>query len=498
MKKYIFFILVLAALFVFCSAAFAQYGYAVPTLETVRRGASTINVFTYRDGNGKTIREIEYYVNDDGSYGNRDLYYGNNGLINFKVQTDYKNGVCTVAEQSISYSADDLASVNSRETTFNPDGKVNILTSTLQELENGSKVVTGMETDGQGRKICDFKEEYYKDANNNQASKRTVYHPDKTVEVIHTTEKEDGSEIRNEWIFDENDKELYSLYISLDPNGKEELSDATKFNHGKDGSITEEHLIVDGDTNTQLSYIEKWEENDTSSTAKGELQDKEGNKLADYSFEKTIGEDKSEVTVATFIYPNGKVDIITKKVDADGNLSIQQQLDFKASGEKTEETPDDDFEYENFYKLPKNESTEDNSGPDDELIRYFEAINDVWDEGSDEVEEIIAEEINDDEHEDFNGVPDAVQLDSGEEIDGTGNDSSEETGGGDGGSYDWSGDDGGSYDWSGDDGGSYDWSGDDGGSYDWSGDDGGSYDWSGDDGGFYDWGGDDGGFGDWD
>lgn len=66
-------VLVLAALTVFCSAAFAQYGYAVPTLETVRRDGSTANVYTYRDANGNKIRETEFYVNDDGSYGNLDV-----------------------------------------------------------------------------------------------------------------------------------------------------------------------------------------------------------------------------------------------------------------------------------------------------------------------------------------------------------------------------------------------------------------------------------------
>ena len=100
MKKLFLLVVVLAALTIFCSAAFAQYGYGIPTLETVRRDGSTVNVYTYRDVYGNKIRETEYYVNDDGSYGNQDVYYGSQGLISFKVQTDYKNGVCTDAEPS--------------------------------------------------------------------------------------------------------------------------------------------------------------------------------------------------------------------------------------------------------------------------------------------------------------------------------------------------------------------------------------------------------------
>ena len=57
MKKLFLLVVVLAALTVFCSAAFAQYGYAVPTLETVRREGSTANVYTYRDANGNKIHE---------------------------------------------------------------------------------------------------------------------------------------------------------------------------------------------------------------------------------------------------------------------------------------------------------------------------------------------------------------------------------------------------------------------------------------------------------
>ena len=510
MKKLFLLVVVLAALTVFCSAAIAQYGYAVPTLETVRKDGYTANVYTYRDGNGKTIRTIEYYVNDDGSYGNRDVYYGNNG-VHFRVQTDFKNGVCTVAEQSTSYSENDLATVNTRETTFNPDGNVNVLTYTLQELGNENKVVNGMETDGQGRKICDFKEEYYKDAQNNQASRRTVYHPDKTVEVIHITEKQDGSEIRKEWIFDENDKELYSWYVEQDAEGKEVHNEAVKYTYGENGMVNAETLIVDGETDTQLSYIEKWQEDETSSTATGELQDKNGKKLADYSFEKTWGKDESEVTVATFIYPDGKVDIISKTEDADGNLSIRKQLDFKAYGEKTEETPDDDSAYENFYNWSQNELTEDNDGPDEELIRYFEKINDVWSENIDEDSDDRAEEfaedpepVLDEPHENFNNDPDEnddevddIAEETGdpedsdddetadsedwdgegaEESDGDGAAVSENRSDDAGGSASWSGNDGDPENWDSDEGGSEDWDGDDEGSGDWDGDDGGSED----------------------
>ena len=527
MKKLFLLVVVLTALTVFCSAAIAQYGYAVPTLETVRKDGYTANVYTYRDGNGKTIRTIEYYVNDDGSYGNRDVYYGNNG-VHFRVQTDYKNGVCTVAEQSTSYSENDLATVNTRETTFNPDGNVNVLTYTLQELGNENKVVNGMETDGQGRKICDFKEEYYKDAQNNQASRRTVYNPNKTVEVIHTTEKQDGSEIRNEWIYDENGKTLYSLYVDQDANGKEVHNEAVKYTYGENGLVTAETLIVDGETDTQLSYIEKWQEDETSSTATGELQDKKGNKLADYSFEKTWGKNEPEVTVATFIYPDGRVDIITKTEGVDGTLSIQKQLDFKAYGEKAEETPDDDFEYENFFNWDQDESAE----ADEELIRYFEEISDIWAEEIDEDAEIgdavpadsdgkfaeTGDETGDSEDwSDETGDPEDWSDDYADpENWDAADDDSEDWDGDDGGSDSWIADSGSSSSWTGDSGSSSSWSGDTGSSSSWSGDSGsssnssgdsggssdsagdsgGSDDWSGDDGGSEDWDGDDDGFGD--
>lgn len=84
MKKLFIFVVMLAALTVFCSASFAQYGYTVPTLETVRRGESTVNVYTYRDSNGRPFRTLEYYVNDGGGYGNKDSYYDNQGRLTFK------------------------------------------------------------------------------------------------------------------------------------------------------------------------------------------------------------------------------------------------------------------------------------------------------------------------------------------------------------------------------------------------------------------------------
>ncbi len=507
MKKLFLLVLVLAALTVFCSAAFAQYGYAVPTLETVRRDGSTANVYTYRDANGNKIREIEYYVNDDGSYGNLDVYYGSGGLTGFRVRTDYKNGVCTVSEQSTSYSADGSATINSRETTFNPDGNVNVLTYTTQELENDKTVTTGMETDGMGRKIGDFMEERWKDTDNNDISRRTVYNPDKTVNITHRTENRDGTEIRMERTYDENDREIYSLYIEYDNEDEAVYTEAAKLSYGEGGQVSSENLIVFGPEGKQLRFIEKWNESDTTSTAEGELLDKEGNKLADYSFERTVINGESEVKVDTYVYPNGRVDIISKTVDEDGNITIKKQLDFKAAGEETGETIGDDIDYDVLYNWPGEKSANDIDEPDDELIRYFEDISDIWGEN------IVGD--NDYRDDESGYAPDDVPEDLAEFFDDSLNDEiddsvweSDETGDDDsdsdirdeddGGSSDWSGDSGSSTGWTGDNGSSSDWSGDSGGSDNWGGDDGGSDDWDGDDGGSDDWDGDDSGSDDWD
>ena len=377
MKKLFLLVVVLAALTIFWSAAFAQYGYGIPTLETVRRDGSTVNVYTYRDGNGNKIRETEYYVNDDGSYGNLDVYYGSQGFISFKVQTDYKNGVCTMTEQSTSYSADGSASVNTRKTTFSPDGKVDVLTYNLQELENDVTVITGMETDGFGRKIGDFKEESYKDAQNNDAIRRTVYNPDKTVNVLHTTKKPNGTKIVTESIFDENDQELQTTYIELDKEGNEVYSTGVNYSYYEDGSVRSENIIVDRQKGTQLHYFEDWQnEYDTTTTAEGELLDKDGKKLADYSFEKTFFRDGSVVRVDTFIYPNGRVDLISKKVDANGNITVNKQLDFKAAGEPGEEAVGSDLD--DLYDWFLSRETDGLGEIDEETLRYFEGISDVW------------------------------------------------------------------------------------------------------------------------
>ena len=415
MKKLFLLVVVLAALTVFCSAAFAQYGYAVPTLETVRRDGSTANVYTYRDANGNKIRETEFYVNDDGSYGNLDVYYGSGGLTSFRVRTDYKNGVCTVSEQSTSYSADGSATINSRETTFNPDGNVNVLTYTTQELENDKTVTTGMETDGMGRKIGDFMEERWKDTDNNDISRRTVYNPDKTVNITHRTENRDGTEIRMERTYDENDREIYSLYIEYDNEDEAVYTEAAKISYGEGGQVSSENLIVFGPEGKQLRFIEKWNESDTTSTAEGELLDKDGNKLADYSFERTVTEDGSEVQVDTYIYPNGRVDIISKTVDADENITIRKQLDFKAAGGETGETPDD-IDYDELYNWPREKSTNDIDEPDDELIRYFEDISDIWGESFDGDTDDRTDEVNDDLNEDFD-IEEPVTDDNGGESD---------------------------------------------------------------------------------
>ena len=405
MKKLFLLVVVLTALTVFCPAALAQYGYVIPTLQTVRRDGSTVNVYTYRDVYGNKIRETEYYVNDDGSYGNLDVYFGSQGLAGFTVRTDYKNGVCTMSEQSTSYSADGSAIVNSRETTFNPDGKVNVLTYNTRELENKTTVITGMETDGFGRKVGDFMEERWKDADNNDISRRTVYNPDKTVNITHRTENRDGTEIRIERTYDENDRELDFSYIELDKEGNEVYFEGGNSSYSGDGNVRSENIIVDRLKGTQLHYFEDWHEFGSTSTAEGELLDKDGKKLANYSFEKTWFADESEINVETYIYPNGRVDIISKKVDEKGNITINKQLNFKAAGETEEEAAGS--ELDGFYDWVLIHQPDGFDKIDEETLRYFEQISDIWGEN-------IAE-VSDGRDKKINVEPDVVPDNRGEE-----------------------------------------------------------------------------------
>ena len=494
MKKLFLFVVMLAALTVFCSTAFAQYGYAVPTLETVRREGSTANVYTYRDANGNKIREIEYYVNDDGSYGNIDVYYGSGGLASFRVKTDYQNGVCTMSEQSISYSSDNLETVNARETTFNPGGKVDVMTYTTQDL--GNKTVTnGMETDGTGRKIGDFMEERWKDEDNNDISRRTVYNPDKTVSVTHRTENPDGTEIRMELTYDENDRKLHFSYTEFDDDMKEVYYEGVNYDYDKNGDVNSENVIINYEKGTQLHFNEKSDAAGSMATAEGQMLDKDGNKLADYSSEKTWEKDGSGTSVDTYIYPNGRVDIISKKVDADGKATVNKQLDFKAAGEETGETEDTEYGPDSFDKWYENEKDENIEAPDDELISYFKKINGVWEEVPAEVVDAEVEEVS----ETTDTVPYAPvdDPDNDGDDDGAYDDNSDGWDGNDSGSDGWNGDDGGSDGWTGDDGGSDGWDGNDGGSDSWTGDDGGSDGWDGNDGGSDSWGGYDGGSDSW-
>ena len=372
--------------------------------------------------------------------------------------------------------------------------------------------MTGMETDGFGRKIGDFKEESYKDAQNNDAIRRTVYNPDKTVNVIHTTKKPNGTKIVSESLFDENDLELQTTYIELDKEGNEVYSTGVNYSYYEDGSVRSENIIVDRQKGTQLHYFEDWQnEYDTTTTAEGELLDKDGKKLADYSFEKTFFGDGSVVRVDTFIYPNGRVDLISKKVDAEGNITVNKQLDFKAAGEPEEENAGS--EWDDLYDWFLNIEADGLDEIDEETLRYFEEISDVWGENivetgdgrgnglNEELDEVLDDrgeengmagedddEINDvpDEENGEDGADDEISDVPGEENGGAGEDDgvisdvpdedngavSEDNGGSyDGGSYD-----GGSYDGGSDDGGSYDGGSDDGGSDDGGWDDDGSDD----------------------
>lgn len=451
MKKLFLFVVMLAALTFFCSAAFAQYGYTVPTLETVRRGESTVNVYTYRDSNGRPFRTLEYYVNDGGGYGNKDSYYDNQGRLTFKLENEFeKNGEHTVSEERISYSEDDRQFSNSRTTTFKPDGTQRILTYTSQETENNTLEKNGMLTDGRGAKIYDFKDVNYKDKDRNLVLESTVYYPDKSVHHINEVFKTDDTKIREERTFDADGRNTYFQLINFDAN-EEETSSETSYYKYKDGQVIAEKLLIDAAEGRMLSFTEKNDEYGSTAIGDGKLLDLEKNELADYHTETTTNKDGSEYRVDTYVYPNGKVDLVSRTMDANGKINIRTQLDFKAAGENAEETSDDDSEYKNFYNLTRYEWESDDNEPDDELIGYFEEINDVWGVKFDGDTEELTEEFNDvleDLHEEFINESEAVTDD---------NSNSDAWNGDDGGSDSWGGDDGGSDSWDGDDGGSDSW-----------------------------------------
>ena len=429
MKKLFLFVVMLAALTVFCSAAFAQYGYTVPTLETVRRGESTVNVYTYRDSNGRPFRTLEYYVNDGGGYGNKDSYYDNQGRLTFKLENEFeKNGEHTASEERISYSEDDRQFSNSRTTTFKPDGTQRILTYTSQETENNTLETNGMLTDGRGAKIYDFKDVNYKDKDRNLVLESTVYYSDKSVHHINEVFKTDGTKIREERTFDADGRNTYFQLINFDAN-EEETSSETSYYEYKDGQVIAEKLLIDAAEGRMLSFTEKNDEYGSTAIGDGKLLDLEKNELADYHTETTTNKDGSEYRVDTYVYPNGKVDLVSRTMDADGKINIRTQLDFKAAGENAEETSDDDSEYKNFYNLTRYEWESDDNEPDDELIGYFEEINDVWGEKFDGDTEELTEEFNDvleDLHEEFINESEAVTDDNSGDADDSAGDLPEE------------------------------------------------------------------------
>lgn len=361
-----------------------------------------------------------------------------------------KNGEHTVSEERISYSEDDRQFSNSRTTTFKPDGTQRILTYTSQETENNTLETNGMLTDGRGAKIYDFKDVNYKDKDRNLVLESTVYYPDKSVHHINEVFKTDDTKIREERTFDADGRNTYFQLINFDAN-EEETSSETSYYKYKDGQVIAEKLLIDAAEGRMLSFTEKNDEYGSTAIGDGKLLDLEKNELADYHTETTTNKDGSEYRVDTYVYPNGKVDLVSRTMDADGKINIRTQLDFKAAGENAEETSDDDSEYKNFYNLTRYQWESDDNEPDDELIGYFEEINDVWGEKFDGDTEELTEEFNDvleDLHEEFINESEAV----------TDNNSDSDA---------WNGDDGGSDSWGGDDGGSDSWDGDDGGSDSW-------------------------------
>ncbi len=391
MKKSFLLVLTLTALFVICAAVFAQ-SPSIPTVKTVSKGGTTTNVYTYRDQNGQVARVLEYYESKNGSFGHRDSSYDDQGNVSFSVQTDCaKKGDCTIKEQTYKYSDDGLQTLDERMTTFKPNGKMEIFSFTKQENDDYTSTTDGMCTDGIGRKFYDFTERTYTDEEDNKVSVRTVNYRNDTTDLITTTTYPNKTKVRAQSTFDQYDNQTRSEYTEFDANGKESYSSLAYFTYNSDGSVIAERVLSDAKKGTQLVYTEVRENDGMLGTSSGQLLNNKGEKLADFSMEETINEDGSVYKVQTYVYPNGRVDMISETKDAYGNLTVNKMLNFKAAGEPGESITDS--EWDSFISWILANSVNDKGEIDEETLRYLEEISAAWGEKSDEIDEARSEDI---------------------------------------------------------------------------------------------------------
>jgi hypothetical protein len=381
-------------LFVICAAAFAQ-NPSVPTLKTVVKGGTTTNVYTYRNENGRTVRVLEYYENRNGSFGHSDSTYDDQGNVSFNVQTDCgKKGDCSIKEQRYNYSDNELQTLDERVTTFKPDGKMEIFSFTKQVDDDDTSTVNGMCTDARGRKFYDFTEKNYVDEENNNVSLRTVNYWNNVTELINTTTYPNKTKVRSQSTFDQYDNQTRAEYTEYGANGKESYSSLAYFTYNDDGTMIAERVLSDAQKGTQLVYTELRENDGMLGTSTGHLMNKNGEILADFSMEETINEDGSVYKVQTYVYPNGRVDMISETKDAFGNLTVNKMLDFKAAGEPDENMTDS--EWDSFISWILANSVNDQGEIDEETLRYFDEISDVWGEYSEELDTDWSKDVADD------------------------------------------------------------------------------------------------------
>ena len=328
MKKTLSIVLTLVLVLSLCGSAFAAGDNLTMTYRTSIVNGDRVNIFEYRNAEGKLMREETDTLGSRGQLIEKKVYnYNEEGkAVSSMIMCQEENGAWKNDEAVWTYNSDGSEIMDNRIVFTYPDKTQEFRVVQFRTDANGNSVGRGEGRDAYGQKLYDITMEY--DENENEKINTVKYsYPDGTVSTELERKLNDGIKISETINENAAGQVVKQTVYQQNPDGsydRTNISTTYRDNGKRFVSQTEEYVDANGNRKTEsISY--NLDENGFGS-GRGVLTTVDGRR-AIISVEYRSDEEEGKVCATTYRFGDGSIDLRYDVTAPDGKTTSTYEQD---------------------------------------------------------------------------------------------------------------------------------------------------------------------------
>lgn len=342
MKKAISTILALIFVLSLCGSAFAADDNLTMTYSTSVVNGARVNIFQYRDAEGRLIREETDTLGSKGQLTEKNISIYNEAgqRVSQRIRCMEDNGGWKDDETVWTYNSDGSEVMDSRVVFTKPDNTQEFRIIQTKTDADGKSVGRGEGRDVNGNKLYDLSLEYEVIDSNRIETVKYSY-PDGTASTESTTRYTDGTEIFHVVNDNASGQIVKETVFQDNPDGsydRTSVSNTYRDNGKVFTAQTNESLDADG--NYRKESVSYTVDEKGFGSGKGILTEGDGRRAV-VEIEYRNDEEEGKVCASTYRYSDGTIDLKYVVTSPDGETTTTYERDVKNYGDSDSENYDE-------------------------------------------------------------------------------------------------------------------------------------------------------------